>query len=133
MISWAIRRATSCQAANLYRDHLRDQRQRMLQSHKALRLQYQVSLNTYKTVKLSSDLAALMKSSRKDFDALMRLRVPYLREFQNVEISRTYLHPVFSQPKVTYTIRLKQSTTLRAMEEANHTAGWISEHPITVE
>lgn len=51
----------------------------------------------------------------------------------DVEISRTYLHPVFSQPKVTYTIRLKQSTTLRAMEEANHTAGWISEHPITVD
>ena len=49
------------------------------------------------------------------------------------EISRTYLHPVFSQPKVTYTIRLKHSTTLRAMEEANHTAGWISEHAITVE
>ena len=52
---------------------------------------------------------------------------------KDVEISRTYLHPVFSQPKVTYTIRLKQSTTLRAMEEPNHTAGWISEHPIKVE
>ena len=50
----------------------------------------------------------------------------------DVEIARTYLHPVFSQPKVTYTIRLKKSTTLRAMEEPNHTAGWISEHPIEV-
>ncbi|MEE8310638.1 MAG: desulfoferrodoxin family protein [Candidatus Binatia bacterium] len=60
--------------------------------------------------------------------------VRYIALYNNdVEISRTYLHPVFSQPKVTYTIRLKQSTTLRAMEEANHTAGWISEHPITVE
>lgn len=50
-----------------------------------------------------------------------------------VEINRTYLHPVFSMPKVTYTIRLEKSTTLRAMEEPNHTAGWITEHPITVE
>ena len=49
-----------------------------------------------------------------------------------VEIARAYLHPVFSSPKVTFTIRLEESTTLRAMEEANHTAGWISSQKIEV-
>jgi superoxide reductase len=51
----------------------------------------------------------------------------------DVEIARTYLHPVYSSPKVTYTIRLKEDATIRAMEEANHTAGWIASKQIKVE
>lgn len=49
-----------------------------------------------------------------------------------VEIARTYLHPVYSSPKVTYTIRLEKTAVLRAMEEPNHTAGWIAEKKIVV-
>jgi len=49
-----------------------------------------------------------------------------------VEIARTYLHPVYSSPKVTFTIRLDETSTLRAMEEANHTAGWITTKKIEV-
>jgi len=51
----------------------------------------------------------------------------------DVEIARTYLHPVYSSPKVTYTIRLKEDATLRAMEEPNHTAGWIASKQIKVQ
>jgi superoxide reductase len=51
----------------------------------------------------------------------------------DVEIARTYLHPVFSTPKVTFTIRLEQSAKLRALEEPTHTAAWESSKQITVE
>jgi len=51
----------------------------------------------------------------------------------DVEIARAYLHPVFSTPKVTFTIRLEQSAKLRAMEEPTHTAQWEASKNITVE
>ena len=65
--------------------------------------------------------------------ALVEHFVRYIAIYNgDVEIARTYLHPVYSSPKVTYTIRLKESATIRAMEEPNHTAGWISEKKIEV-
>jgi superoxide reductase len=51
----------------------------------------------------------------------------------DVEIARTYLHPVFSTPKVTFTIRLEKSAKLRAMEEPTHTAAWETSKDIKVE
>lgn len=51
----------------------------------------------------------------------------------DVEISRTYLHPVYSSPKVTYTIALEESVTRRAMEEPNHTGPWVTDFKIEVE
>ena len=49
-----------------------------------------------------------------------------------VEIARTYLHPVISTPKVTYTIRLERDTTLVAEEAPTHTAEWQAEHAVKV-
>ena len=51
----------------------------------------------------------------------------------DVEIARAYLHPVFSTPKVTFTIRLEESAKLRALEEPTHTAAWESSKNITVQ
>ena len=51
----------------------------------------------------------------------------------DVEIARTYLHPVFSTPKVTFGIRLDKTATLRALEAPTHTAEWESSKKITVE
>jgi superoxide reductase len=51
----------------------------------------------------------------------------------DVEIARTYLHPVMSTPKVTWTIALRESATLRAMEAPNHNAPYVSEIEIEVE
>lgn len=48
------------------------------------------AMNTYNTVKLSSDVASLMKSGRRDFDALMKLQIPPLREFSNESIRREF-------------------------------------------
>ena len=41
-----------------------------------------------------------------------------------VEIARTYLHPVYSSPAVTYTIALDAGGSLRAIAEPNHSAAW---------
>jgi superoxide reductase len=48
------------------------------------------------------------------------------------EISRVYLHPVYSFPKVTFTIALDEGGSLRALEEPNHSAAWEASKKITV-
>lgn len=48
------------------------------------------------------------------------------------EISRVYLHPVYSYPKVTFTIALDEGGVLRALEEPNHSAAWEASKKITV-
>jgi superoxide reductase len=49
-----------------------------------------------------------------------------------VEISRVYLHPVFSAPQVTFTIALDEGGTLRAQAEPTHSAAWEASRKITV-
>ena len=48
------------------------------------------------------------------------------------EIARTYLHPVYSFPKITFTIALDTGGSLRAIAEPNHSAGWEASKKITV-
>ena len=48
------------------------------------------------------------------------------------EIARVYLHPVFSAPKVVFTIALDESGTLRALAEPTHSAAWESSKRISV-
>jgi superoxide reductase len=48
------------------------------------------------------------------------------------EIARVYLHPVFSAPKVTFTIALDEGGTLRALAEPTHSAAWEASKKITV-
>ncbi|HVO92968.1 MAG TPA: desulfoferrodoxin family protein [Terriglobales bacterium] len=48
------------------------------------------------------------------------------------EIARVYLHPVYSFPKVTFTIALDEGGTLRAIAEPNHSAGWEAAKKIAV-
>jgi len=43
--------------------------------------------NTYKTVKNSAEVASLANISRPSFDAVMKLQLPELRQFQNVKIN----------------------------------------------
>ena len=51
----------------------------------------------------------------------------------SVEISRAYLHPVFSRPRVRFTIALDEGGTLRALAEPTHSAAWEASRPIKVE
>jgi superoxide reductase len=48
------------------------------------------------------------------------------------EIARIYLHPVFSAPKVTFTIALDEGGMLRALAEPTHSAGWQASKKISV-
>jgi len=48
------------------------------------------------------------------------------------EIARVYLHPVYSFPKVTFTIALDKGGSLRAIAEPNHSAGWEAAKKISV-
>jgi superoxide reductase len=48
------------------------------------------------------------------------------------EIARVYLHPVFSAPKVTFTIALDEGGMLRALAEPTHSAGWEASRKIAV-
>jgi superoxide reductase len=59
--------------------------------------------------------------------------VRYIALYINsAEISRIYLHPVYSYPKVTFTVALDQGGSLRAIAEPNHSAGWEAAKKITV-
>ena len=59
--------------------------------------------------------------------------VRYIALYINsAEISRVYLHPVFSFPKVTFTIALDEGGTLKALEEPTHSAAWEASKPIKV-
>jgi superoxide reductase len=48
------------------------------------------------------------------------------------EIARVYLHPVFSAPKVVFTIALDEGGTLRALAEPTHSAAWEASKRISV-
>lgn len=48
------------------------------------------------------------------------------------EIGRIYLHPVFSAPKVTFTIALDEGGMLRAVAEPTHSAAWEASRKIAV-
>src|SRR3954452_24380040 len=50
----------------------------------------------------------------------------------SAEIARVYLHPVFSAPRVPFTIALDESGTLRALAEPTHSAAWEASQKITV-
>ena len=49
-----------------------------------------------------------------------------------VEIARAYLHPVYSYPKVTFTIALDEGGILRALEEPTHSSAWEASKKIKV-
>jgi superoxide reductase len=48
------------------------------------------------------------------------------------EIARVYLHPVFSAPKVTFTVALDEGGTLRALAEPTHSAAWEASKKVVV-
>lgn len=50
----------------------------------------------------------------------------------SAEISRVYLHPVYSFPKVTFTIALDRGGVLRAVEEPTHSSAWEGSKKIAV-
>ena len=65
--------------------------------------------------------------------SLSEHHVRYIALYKDTaEIARVYLHPVFSAPRVTFTIALDESGTLRALAEPTHSAAWEASQKITV-
>jgi len=77
-------------AAGRYGDYLKRQRSQVAASRERLARDLAVAQNTYETVKVSGDLVALMKDSRRLLDALFSLQVPRLRAFENLEMKREF-------------------------------------------
>jgi len=68
-----------------------------------------------------------------DHPSLTEHFVRYIALYKDsAEIARVYLHPVFSFPKVTFTIALDEGGSLRAVEEPTHSAAWEASKKITV-
>ncbi len=65
--------------------------------------------------------------------SLSEHHVRYIALYKDTaEIARIYLHPVFSAPRVTFTIALDSSGVLRALAEPTHSAAWQASKKITV-
>ena len=65
--------------------------------------------------------------------SLSEHHVRYIALYKDTaEIARVYLHPVFSAPKVTFTVALDESGTLRALAEPTHSAAWEASKKISV-
>jgi hypothetical protein len=65
---------------------LRDQRNSIAGENRHTKLMLNAALNTYKTIRLSMDVAGLMSDCREAFGALRQLQVPRLRTLQNVQL-----------------------------------------------
>ena len=50
----------------------------------------------------------------------------------SAEIARIYLHPVYSAPRVTFTIAIDEGGKLRALAEPTHSASWEASKTISV-
>jgi superoxide reductase len=65
--------------------------------------------------------------------SLSEHHVRYIALYKDTaEIARVYLHPVFSAPRVTFTVALDESGVLRALAEPTHSAAWEASKKITV-
>lgn len=82
--------ATTYKTAELYITYLKQQAEMIDYENKQVEKNLATAMNTYQTVRLSSDVATLMKTGRENFEALMKLRLPYLREFQNEVIRKEF-------------------------------------------
>lgn len=78
------------ETAELYIEYLQRNAALIANENKFAQKKIATAMNTYDTVKLSSDVAALMNTGRRDFETLMRLKVPSLREFGNDAIRKEF-------------------------------------------
>jgi hypothetical protein len=77
---------TTIEACHCLAGTLRDQKNAIAGENEQTKLMLDAAINTYKTVRLSLNVAELMSDCRKAFQALRRLRLPKLRTFQNLQL-----------------------------------------------
>lgn len=78
------------QAASLYRRTLEEQVQAVTAAWKRVGRQRDVAVNTWRTVRASADMLAMMNESGRAFDALLTLELPPPRVFDNQQLKREF-------------------------------------------
>lgn len=75
------------EACRIFADTLRDQKRTIADRNRETQRTLAEAANTYKTVRLSLDVAELIGQCQAAFRALRELRLPPLRTFQNVQLN----------------------------------------------
>lgn len=78
-------------AVMLYKQGLAHQKHQMMNANLECRRNILTAVNTYKTVALSKDVASLMATGRRAFDAITNLTVPDLKPFENLKVKEAFL------------------------------------------
>ncbi len=77
-------------AAQSYIAYLKSQADMIARENEVLEKNLETARNTYKTVKVSGNVAMLIQHGRQRFDTLMRLDMPELRGFENQVMQREF-------------------------------------------
>ena len=77
-------------AINLYLKIVNSQQGKIKKALRISREQEKVAINTYKTVKLSSMVSALINNGLKTFDTLSKLQIPDMAKFENKKIQEQF-------------------------------------------
>jgi len=78
-------------AIDLYLRIVNSQRAKVAEALEISEREHQVAINTFRTVRLSSNVADLIRDGLGTFDTLSDLQVPDTAEFQNEEIRQEFL------------------------------------------
>ena len=78
------------EAASFYKQSLTKQKYEMQRANEKIKRNILTADNTYKTAALSKDIASLISTSRRAFDAITGLSVPDLRPFENSKLKAEF-------------------------------------------
>jgi hypothetical protein len=78
------------QATGLYTQYLLEQATDIERQNRDLQVRLRDAINTYDTVRVSSQVAEILKESARNLDALLNLEVPRLRGFENRELQEEF-------------------------------------------
>lgn len=76
--------------ARLYKKHLIKQRSQIVIATDKTASDLQIAQNTYKTVRVSGELINLLRTSQKSFETLLKIQVPELLVFENLQMKQEF-------------------------------------------
>jgi len=77
-------------AAEIYIDYLRKSARVVSRENGQTKKNLATAQNTYKTVRLSGEVATLMRTGRQNFESLMQLELPKIRDFGNEAVKKEF-------------------------------------------
>ncbi len=76
--------------ATLYKKNLKDELKQIRKAQVVSRKNFDLSKNTFETVRLSSDLFKVISTSQEMLKEVMKLQIPTIVPFQNIEIQKKF-------------------------------------------